>query len=233
MRCAYLLTITASLMMLFMPVSLSAQIAQTSQAASIARPGTPEWDALFPKGFTLDPPPGVTKSRQFQLLALPLEQFNNLRVLSDGKPAAEIDYLSNIAARLMTVSNDDVLRSARTSDVRVNYEERLRFFLGPAWKDYELYLTTQKKRLTGKLPRTKRMRDLGLRVNVDIVPASRQMSFSNGRGTFTAEGWLVDGVYGSGTRENPFLLKFDFITDRASPDIIITKWDLTIRDKER
>lgn len=233
MRCANLLTISASLLLIFLPVSLAAQTFQPAvKEVPVARPGTAEWEALFPKGFTLDPPPGRSALMRMQLQSLPLEKFDRLRVRADGSRAEEADYLSNIAERLMTISTDDVLRAPRQNDVRVDYQERLRFFLGPAWKDYELYLTAQKNRLTAKLPKSKRMRDLGLRVNADILPASRHVTFANGRGTFAAEGWLVDGVYGTGTRENSFLLRFDFITDRASPDIIITKWDLTIRDKK-
>lgn len=224
MRPAYLLTIAAALL-LSMPTSVV-------QAAEVARPGTPEWNAIFPPGFNFDPPRSRVAQGRAEKMALPLESFDRLRIRSDGTAATEIDYLSNIVERMLTISTDDVLRAARTPDVRVNYEERLRFFLGPAWTPYELYLNTQKERLKAKLPKSKRMRDLGLRVNAELLPATRHLTFENGRGTFAVEGWLVDGVYGTGTRQNSFLLKLKFITDRASPDIIISEWDLTIRDKQ-
>lgn len=235
MRFAYLLTIMIVGLLAGRPAAASPmpweKRTEDPKAQHVPQPG-PEWDAIFPKGFSFDIPPTRYSQARARAPVTPYESFDRLRVRSDGTAASEIDYLTNITQILLTTSTDDVLRSARNPDVKVNYDERLRFFLGPAWKAYELYLTTQKNRLSAQLSNARGGRIKALRVTGELTPATRHLTFADGRGTFAAEGWLNDGVYNVGTRSHAFLLKIEFITDRASPDIIITKWDMTIKDKK-
>jgi hypothetical protein len=205
---------------------------QIAPAPAVPQPG-PEWDAIFPKGFSFDIPRSPASAQRERTLALPLERFDRLRVNSNGSPANELDYVTNVLQLLLSVSTDDILRNPDRTAYRVNYDERLRFFLGPAWRPYELYMITQKNRLAPLIEGARRLQAAGARTSADLIPDSRKLTFADGRGSFTAEGWLSDGVYGKGTRSQSFVLKIDFITDRASPDIIISKWDMTIQDNNK
>lgn len=202
----------------------------TSEASSQRVPGMNlRWDDIFPKGLELDVPKTMRGSnRRAARFDLPFEKLNTLRLKSDGTKMSDIDYVSNVANTLLSVSSDDIIYETYDLKYRIDYDGRMRFFLGPAWVEYQKYIDAQKNRLTAKLPKYIINGDPGLRVVSDFLQDTRRLNFVNGKGSFDGVARLGDGNWGKYQfSTDTFQLHLEFITDKASPDIIITKWAFT------
>lgn len=202
----------------------------TAVASSQRVPGMNlRWDDIFPKGLVLDFPKTLKGSNQrAKEYNLPFEKLNRLRLKADGTKLSDLDYVSNVAGALLSISTDDILYETYNAKYKVDYDERMRFFLGPAWVEYQKYIDAQKKRLTAKLPKYAMRSDDGLRTIAEFSPDTRRLNFANGKGSFDAVVRFGDGSWGKyAFKDDSFRLRLEFITDKASPDIIISKWTLT------